>query len=166
MSTPLVVKKRRPINKKEAKVFNLKLSEAHELDFNFTAGKYEKGLCEDFQVLIQNGNVIALIVDDIYHLSVRGLLNYNPIKGWVQVDMGAVPYVCNGANVMSAGINDASKEIVKGQYVWIREESHHKPLGVGRALLDRNEMLSLDKGKAIQAFHYIGDKIWSYGVKD
>ena len=67
---------------------------------------------------------------------------------------------------MSAGINDASKEIVKGQYVWIREESHHKPLGVGKALLDRNEMLSLDKGKAIQAFHYIGDKIWSYGVKD
>ena len=84
----------------------------------------------------------------------------------VQVDMGAVPYVCNGANVMSAGINDASKEIVKGQYVWIREESHHKPLGVVKALLDRNEMLSLDKGKAIQAFHYIGDKIWSYGVKD
>ena len=89
MSTPLVVKKRRPINKKEAKIFNLKLSEAHELDFNFTAGKYERGLCEDFQVLIQNGNVIALIVDDIYHLSVRGLLNHNPSKGWVQVDMGA-----------------------------------------------------------------------------
>ena len=166
MSTPLVVKKRRPINKKEAKVFNLKLSEAHELDFNFTAGKYERGLCEDFQVLIQNGNVIALIVDDIYHLSVRGLLHYNPIKGWVQVDMGAVPYVCNGANTMSAGINDVSPEVVKGQHVWIREENHHKPLAVGVALMDAKEMLMSEKGKAIKSLHYIGDKIWNYGIKD
>ena len=33
----------------------------------------------------------------------------NDVKtGWVQVDMGAVPFVCNGANTMSAGINDVS----------------------------------------------------------
>jgi len=44
------------------------------------------------------------------------------------VDMGAVKFVCNGANVMSAGINEVSPEVVEGQYVWIREENHHKPL--------------------------------------
>ena len=80
--------------------------------------------------------------------------------------MGAVRYVCNGANIMSAGINDVSAEVVKGQYVWIREETHHKPLGVGKVVLSKDEMLNSDKGKAIDALHYIGDKIWSYGVKD
>ena len=76
------------------------------------------------------------------------------------------PFVCNGANTMSAGINAVSPEIVKGQYVWIREENHQKPLGVGKALLDAKEILSSTKGKAIEALHYIGDKIWEYGVKD
>ena len=59
-----------------------------------------------------------------------------------------------------------SPEISKGQFVWIREENHHKPLGVGRALLDSNEILEYKQGKAIKALHYIGDKIWEYGVKD
>jgi PUA domain protein len=80
--------------------------------------------------------------------------------------MGAIPFICNGANVMAAGINGVSPEISKGQFVWIREENHHKPLGVGRALLDGKEILESKQGKAIKALHYIGDKIWEYGVKD
>ena len=80
--------------------------------------------------------------------------------------MGAVRFVCNGANIMSAGINDVSPEIVKGQYVWIRDETHHKPLGVGKALLDGKDMLASKQGKAIEALHYIGDKVWEYGAKD
>ena len=104
--------------------------------------------------------------DDLVHLSIRGLL-INPVeRGWVQVDMGAVPYVCNGANTMSAGINDVSPEVVKGQYVWIREENHHKPLAVGITLMDAEEMLTSQKGKAIKSLHYIGDKVWNYGIKD
>ena len=166
MVSDLVVKKRRPINKKEARFIKEGISKTHNLDMPIVAGKYEIGKTDNFDVLISKGNIIALIDDKVVHLAVRGLLSNSVVSGWVQVDMGAVPYVCNGANTMSAGINDVSPEVVKGQYVWIREESHHKPLGVGKALLDRNEMISLDKGKAIQAFHYIGDKIWSYGVKD
>jgi len=162
----LDIKKRRPIKKKEAKRFNKLLKEAHNFDFSFSAGKYETAISKDFEVIIHQGYIIGLILGDIAHLSVRGLLTHNIDTGWVQVDMGAVPFVCNGANVMSAGINAVSPEIVKGQYVWIREENHQKPLGVGKALLDAEEILSSTKGKAIEALHYIGDKIWDYGVKD
>ena len=31
---------------------------------------------------------------------------------------------------------------------------------------DAKDMISSGKGKAIEALHYIGDKIWDYGVKD
>ena len=166
VSSLLVVKKRHPINKKEAKKLNKDLFKTHGVNFYIEAGKYEKGICSDFEVLIQNGYIIAIIIEGIYHLSVRGLLHHELQTGWVQVDMGAIPFVCNGANVMSAGINDVSNEVIAGQYIWIREENHHKPLGVGKAIINGEEMLSLKKGKAIQAIHYIGDKIWTYGVKD
>ena len=162
----LVVKKRRPINKKEAKRIRQGLLNTHNMEFSIKAGEYELAKADDFDVIIQNGHIFALVVDDVTHLSVRGLLSITPQTGWVQVDMGAVPYVCNGANVMSAGINDASSEVVEGQYVWIREESQHKPLAVGKSLLSSQEMLNSDKGKAIKALHYIGDKVWNYGVKD
>lgn len=165
MVTQLEVKKRRPINKKEAKKFNRLLSDSHNLIFSLTAGKYETAKSSDFEVILENGLIIGLVIDEIAHLSVRGLLSHTPDLGWVQVDMGAIPYVCNGANVMSAGINGVSSEVVKGQYVWIREEKHQKPLGVGKALLDANEMLDSSKGKAVEALHYIGDKIWEYGIK-
>ena len=166
MVSQLNIKKRRPINKKEAKNFNNLLQETHGLQFTLSAGKYETAISKDFDVIIQQGHIFGLILKDTAHLSVRGLLSITPEIGWVQVDMGAVPFVCNGANIMAAGINAVSSEIIKGQYIWIREENHKKPLGVGKALLNADEMLASNQGKAVDALHYIGDKIWEYGVKD
>ena len=166
MASELIVKKRRPINKKEARFFKEGILLTHNIELPISAGKFEIGKTDNFDVLISKSNVIALIDNNLVHLSVRGLLMNSVERGWVQVDMGAVPYVCNGANTMSAGINDVSPEVVKGQHVWIREENHHKPLAIGIALMDAKEMLMSDKGKAIKSLHYIGDKIWNYGIKD
>ena len=139
----------------------------HDLDLPISAGNYELASSENFDVVIQHGHIIALVLDEhVIHLSVRGLLSHTPQTGWIQVDMGAVPFLCNGANAMSAGINDASPEVIEGQYVWIREENHHKPLAIGKAILSSVDMLGSDRGKAVQALHYIGDKVWEYGVKD
>ena len=108
----LQVKKRRPINKKEAKRFNKMLESAHNIHFSLSAGKYETAISKDFDIILDKGFIFGLILEDTAHLSVRGLLSNLPEIGWVQVDMGAVPFVCNGANVMAAGINDASTEVV------------------------------------------------------
>ena len=166
MASELIVKKRRPINKKEARLIKDGISSTHGIGMPIVAGKFEIGKTDNFDVLISKGNIIALVDGAFVHLSVRGLLSNSVDKGWVQVDMGAVPFVCNGANTMSAGINDVSPEVAKGQYVWIREENHHKPLAIGIALMGAEEMLTSEKGKAIKSLHYIGDKIWNYGIKD
>ena len=166
MASELIVKKRRPINKKEARSIKEGILSTHNIEMPISAGKFEIGKTDNFDVLISKGNIIALIDNNLVHLAVRGLLMNSVERGWVQVDMGAVPYVCNGANTMSAGINDVSPEVVKGQHVWIREENHHKPLAIGIALMDAKEMLMSDKGKAIKSLHYIGDKICNYGIKD
>ena len=166
MASELIVKKRRPINKKEARSIKEGISSTHNLEMPISAGKFEIGKTDNFDVLISKGNIIALIDNNLVHLAGRGLLMNSVERGWVQVDMGAVPYVCNGANTMSAGINDVSPEVAKGQHVWIREENHHKPLAIGIALMDAEEMLTSEKGKAIKSLHYIGDKIWNYGIQD
>ena len=77
----------------------------------------------------------------------------------VMVDMGAVKFMCNGANVMRPGIRSFS-EFEAGQIVCIIEESQKKSLAVGRALVSSKEMVEMSKGIVIENLHYISDKYW------
>ncbi len=78
----------------------------------------------------------------------------------VLVDMGAIPYVCNGADVMSPGITSIDGEFGKGDLVIVRDERHGKSLAVGVALVPSEEMREMPKGKAVKSIHYVGDKLW------
>ncbi|MBM3905221.1 MAG: RNA-binding protein [Thaumarchaeota archaeon] len=77
----------------------------------------------------------------------------------VMVDMGAVKFMCNGANVMRPGIRSFG-EFEKGQIVCIIEESQKKSLAVGRALVSSKEMAEMSKGIVVENLHYISDKYW------
>ena len=77
------------------------------------------------------------------------------------VDMGAIPYVCNGADVMAPGIMEIEGEFGKDGLLVIRDVKHRKALGIGAAKYSSEEMRELKKGKAILNLHYVGDKIWA-----
>jgi PUA domain protein len=77
----------------------------------------------------------------------------------VMVDMGAVKFMCDGANVMRPGIRSFS-EFEKGQIVCVVEESQKKFLAVGRALVSSQELQNMAKGATIQNLHYISDRYW------
>lgn len=77
----------------------------------------------------------------------------------VTVDMGAVRFVCKGANLMRPGITQFG-EFAKGDIVCIREESKGKYLAVGAAMISSEEALSAQKGVVLENLHYISDKIW------
>lgn len=77
----------------------------------------------------------------------------------VIVDMGAVKFMCNGANVMRPGIRSFG-EFEKDQIVCIIEESQKKSLAVGRALVSSQEMAQMSKGIVVENLHYISDKYW------
>jgi len=97
--------------------------------------------------------------------TLKGLEKYKPKEHFVVVDMGAVKFVTNGADVMAPGIVDADENICEGDQVWICDEKNHKPLAVGIALMLGEEMKNEKKGKAIQIIHYVGDKLWPYVAK-
>ena len=78
----------------------------------------------------------------------------------VVVDMGAIKFVSEGADIMCPGIIDADQEIQKGDLVIISDEVHNKPLAIGKAIISGEEMMG-EKGKAVKSLHHVGDKLWN-----
>ncbi|HID60871.1 MAG TPA: RNA-binding protein [Hadesarchaea archaeon] len=77
----------------------------------------------------------------------------------VAVDMGAVPYVANGADVMGPGVVSADVEIKVGEAVTVVDERHGKTLAVGVAQVPGTEMKA-PEGKVVKNVHHVGDKRW------
>ncbi|MEM3565691.1 MAG: DUF1947 domain-containing protein [Candidatus Bathyarchaeia archaeon] len=78
----------------------------------------------------------------------------------VVVDMGAVPHVCNGADVMAPGILRCEGKFVKGDMVLVVDEKYGKPIAVGEILYDLEEAVEVRHGVVVRNIHYVGDKIW------
>ena len=78
---------------------------------------------------------------------------------YVIVDMGAIKFVCKGANVMRPGITKFSDFDVD-DIVCVIEESHHKFLAVGKAKMSSKQINEIDKGETIKNLHYISDEFW------
>jgi len=92
--------------------------------------------------------------------TVRGAMFLKPKKKLITVDMGAIKFITKGADIMSPGIVDVDNGIRKGDLVVILDEVHHKPLAVGRALVNADAMMG-NRGKAVKSIHYVGDRIWN-----
>ena len=109
------------------------------------------------QLMVGDGIIILKIDDDyLQFLNKNDILEKFPN---VMVDMGAVKFMCNGANVMRPGIKKYT-EFVKGDIICVIEESQHKFLAVGKAITDSSELENISKGEIIKNLHYISDKYW------
>ena len=78
----------------------------------------------------------------------------------VIVDMGAVPHVCNGADIMAPGIIRVEGEFVAGMLVVIRDERNHKAIAIGRSLYDSNQFEKKKHGRMVENLHFVGDDLW------
>ena len=109
------------------------------------------------QILVgDNFKVLRLENEFIPFLTESKLLESFPN---VMVDMGAVKFMCNGANVMRPGIKNHT-EFSKDEIVCIVEESQQKFLAVGKSLVNSSEMKEMSKGEVVKNLHYISDKYW------
>ncbi len=80
----------------------------------------------------------------------------------IVVDMGAIPYVCNGADIMAPGIVRVEGEFSKDDLVLIVDEKHGKPLAVGASLQDSESVRNAKQGAVIKNVHFVSDKIWNF----
>jgi len=117
-------------------------------------------ISDESQIITGQGIKILKMNDEyLPFLSETAILEKFP---YVMVDMGAVKFMCNGANVMRPGIKNYS-DFEKDSIVCIIEESQHKFLAVGKAMVSSNELESMEKGEVIKNMHYISDKFWETG---
>jgi len=112
----------------------------------------EKGV-----IITGNGITAIKIGDDILpFLDDVQILEKFP---YVTVDMGAVKFVCKGANVMRPGITRFS-DFESGEIVCVIEESQNKFLAVGKAEMSSKEVEDANRGEVIKNIHYISDDFW------
>ncbi len=115
---------------------------------------------EPYPIVLVDGQPQIMLVDERPFPTLKAALTMEMKSKYVVVDMGAVRFMANGADVMSPGIVDADPDLVEGDVVVVVDETHRKPLAVGISLISGPEMVENDKGKAVKTIHFIGDPIW------
>jgi PUA-domain protein len=80
----------------------------------------------------------------------------------ITVDMGAVPYVCKGADVMAPGIVRVEGEFKSDDFVIVVDMKYGKALAIGTSLMDAETARNTKKGPVVKTLHYVSDKIWDY----
>jgi len=148
------------ISKSETSSLLKRVSDEWGIEFPKMKNVKVHQILDDAQIITGDGIKILKINDDyLPFLSETTVLEKFPS---VEVDMGAVKFMCKGANLMRPGIKKFT-EFEKGELVCIVEETHHKFLAVGKAMVSSSELENMDKGEIIQNIHYISDRFWETG---
>ncbi len=136
------------------------VSEKWEIEFPKIKNLKVHQITNDAQIIIGQGIKILKINDDyLPFLSETETLEKFPN---VTVDMGAIKFMCKGANLMRPGIKKFT-EFDKDKLVCIIEESQHKFLAVGKSMVASSELEEMQKGEVIKNMHYISDNFWETG---
>jgi PUA domain protein len=80
----------------------------------------------------------------------------------VVVNMGAVPHVCNGANIMAPGIIRYEGKFREGDFVLVIDEKHSKPIAIGEIIYDIDMAKNVAHGVVVRNVHFVGDRIWNF----
>jgi len=161
----IMIRKRKRLRAKEVKAYSEELGAQLDLPPFTVDDAVDLAESSEFNVIFVNGEILAMVYEGKTFLTVRGLLRYKPQRKFVTVDMGAVPYVRNGADIMAPGIVDADAGIKEGDMVWIRDIKNLVPLAVGVSAVSGEELRKGGKGKVIRTIHNVGDKLWKSDEK-
>ena len=144
------------LSKSEIKELNVKIEEQMGIaDLFDKKERIEEG---DGKIL-KDGEIVIFEHKGKLAPSLKLVMKRDVLKK-VTVDMGAVKFVVGGADVMRPGITEIEEGIEENEFVVVIDENHKKPLAIGRALLNSQEMKKAEKGKVIKTIHYVGDEIW------
>jgi PUA-domain protein len=113
------------------------------------------------EVILVNGKQAFFETDTGYFPTVRGAQEIKTDTRFVTVDRGAVGFVIKGADIMRPGVVDFAHGIKKGDFVIIYEETHKKPIAIGKSLWNYEGFKEHEKGKCVKNILYVGDKIWN-----
>ncbi len=150
---------KKQLSKSDIKQLNIELKDKYGFP-DFFRPKDRIELWEEEQRFIVQDGEKLFFYKDTHLVPTLRLLQKNNFLKKVIVDMGAVKFVTSGAAVMRPGIVAVDDDIKPHDIIAVVDETHQKPLAVGHALFSSADIRNMDKGKTVEIFHYVGDKIW------
>jgi len=116
---------------------------------------------EKYKLILVNKKPVFFYYQDKIVPTLK-LLQEKEVLKTITVDMGAVKFVINGADIMRPGIVEIEDGIKENNFIMIIDVNNKKPLAVGIALLPTEEMRSATGGKVIKNIHFVGDELWRW----
>lgn len=149
------------LSKRDLKDLNEELQKKYGLESFFSQDDFVALADETY--IMKDGEVMFYYKEDLLLPSLRLLLKNNFLKN-VIINMGAVPFIAKGADLMRPGIVGVDAYVVEGDIVSIVDEKNMKPIAVGESLFSKDEMQKLEIGKMVLNLHHVGDDIWNFST--
>lgn len=161
----MIVKSRNVLSNKENKqlaadLLNM-LGEQAQTFFN-KKDKLEKIKTEKDTFVIKDKKIWFFQWKNQFLPSIHCLRESKLLAHKVVVDVGAIKFVLNGADIMLPGIVYFDEIIEKGDFVVIREEKADTIIAVGISLISHKDFSKTNKGKAIRVINHLKDEIWNF----
>lgn len=151
--------KRRDIKRREGVLLLEKLKARFNLRIDIRVERYEAARIDDSTIYILDGRPLLFEVDDEVYPTLFFDEAIDALPRIV-VDQGAIPYICNGADIMAPGIVRIEGSFDEGGLVVVCDERYGKNIALGVALRDSETIKSMGRGKAVKNIHYVGDRVW------
>ena len=124
----------------------------------------EGGVLDDgSRILLLEGEIIFFEHEGRMFPALRALLDGLIDVPKITVDMGAVRFVVNGADIMRPGITEIDDRVRENGIVVIVDENHGKALAVGVSKMSAETLRAASGGKVIKSIHHINDDLWVFG---
>ena len=154
---------RKTIPNHDVKALNEKLKSIFNIDEFFSKKDrvevIEPKGSEKEKILLKNGEPTFVEKEGTVIPELHFILKKNILKK-ITIDMLAIKFIINGADIMRPGIVAADETIKEGEIVVIIDQKNQKPLAIGKALVSSETLKTMDKGKAVKNLHYAGDEVW------
>ncbi len=150
--------KERAISKSDIKDINKKFYDKYEIEL-FGKKDNIRFVEGEFNYYKKDGFVLLVDIEGILIPTLKLLLENNFLPK-VTCDMGAVKFLCKGADLMKPGILNV-EEFGKGSIVSVVDENNGKPIAICRALYSSEEIQDMKEGKVLENLHFVGDDLWN-----
>jgi PUA domain protein len=154
--------KQRTLGKKEIKDINDEIASVFGIE-EFFSKKNLVAIIDD-KVIVSDGT-INLFKKEGKLLPSLKILEKKQFLKTITVDMGALKFLINGADVFRKGAVAIDDGIKKGDLICIIDQNNKKPIAVCEALSDSAEMKKQTEGKIAKNLHHRGDDMWNYSAE-
>lgn len=147
------------LSKRDIKDINEDIKKLYGVEDFFSRDDFLKIV--DDAYIIRDGVVVFFYKEDLLLPSLKLVLKDNFLKN-VVIDMGAVPFIAKGSDLMRPGIVGVDAYVEEGSIVAIVDEQNLKPIAIGQSLFSKEELMDMEVGKVVLNLHFVGDEVWNF----